>query len=246
MSWGHGSTRQSTGTFWNTSISNSLKHTAALVLEAHGGQSHGGGRGLGPGGCGSVQNVNGLACASTRACLSCLENSEVNHSDCRKRVCLPTTIHFPFSCLPWHSLLLSSWHGAGGRLPARTDVAGPLCGPVWHAWLHCPTAGGPTSSFWLGHPLLNVIFMIPNHRAASPAPDLGSAMVSSQCPCRIQIYEIRSSGAALSLRKCTRTRRERPVRSWMDSIRKHLWYTTERHRSGLVPSVALGPQKSHC
>lgn len=105
-----------------------------------------------------MQNVNGHACTSTRACLSGVENSKVNRSDCHKRVYLPTTIHFPFSCLPWGSRLLSSWHGAGSRLLARTDVAGPLSGPVWHAWLHCPAAGGPHQFLLVGTPSFKCYF----------------------------------------------------------------------------------------
>lgn len=146
-----------------------------------------------------MQNVHAHACASTRARLSCLEHSKVNRSDCRKRVCLPTAIHFPFSCPPWRSRLLSSWRGAGGRLPAGTDGAGPRSGPVWpvwHAWLHCPTAGGAHRLFLGGTPSLKCYFYDSNHRAVSSAPDPGSAMVGSEGPCRVQIDEIRSSGAA--------------------------------------------------
>ena len=58
---------------------------------------------------------------------------------------------------------------------------------------HCPGLSGMlgstaqqlgalAGSFWMGHPVLNVIFMIPNHRAVPSDPDLASAMISLAVP----------------------------------------------------------------
>lgn len=97
---------------------------------------------------------------------------------CREQVSLPTSIHFPSAACP--SAPACSPLGVGpvaGSQPGQMQpdhclgLSGMLGSTVHQLW-------ALTGSFWLGHPVLNVIFMIPNHRAVPSAPDLGFAIIS--------------------------------------------------------------------
>lgn len=97
---------------------------------------------------------------------------------CRERVSLPTAIYFLSAACPGAPACSPLGVGpvAGSRpgqmqLDHCLGLSGMLGSTVHQLWV-------PTGSFWLGHSVLNVIFMIPNHRAVPSAPDVGFAIIS--------------------------------------------------------------------